>query len=277
MNDQEISLETFEEFKKRFEEIIQASRRTEQNLDGVLSRVEHKSVDAVEKHMRDWWNKKKDKDLEDAVGRKLNEFEEDTKRLQKEFTEVQNPAGIWLDSLKKSVESLYRRYSNALSVSNKIDGQIEALKTYDTWFRDTQLKEKFESTNGFLNGKFEALKRSLTEVIVNELEAAKVELNASGAATLEKIEPAIRVGSDTTSSETPPFQNLVGPEERESPENRIRQKFCFLDAMIADAENRILNLENAIQKMNGENASLSEKDEIQKKAFADDLRYKKLI
>jgi len=272
MNDQEISLETFDEFKKRFEEVVQASRRTEQNLEGVLSRVEYKSLDAVEKHMRDWWNKKKDKDLEEAVGRKLNEFAEDTKRLQKEFSEVQNPAGIWLESLKKNVESLNRRYSNALSISNKIDGQIEALKTYDAWFHDIQLKEKFESTNSFLNGKFEALKRSLMEVIVNELEAVRVELKGPGAETLEKIETTVEVGSDTASAETPPFQNPVSPEEREGPDNRIRQKPGLLDAMIADSENRILNLENAIQRLIGDNAFQTEKEEKQKKAFADALR-----
>ncbi|NLZ13951.1 MAG: hypothetical protein GXY29_07150, partial [Thermotogaceae bacterium] len=59
MNDQEVTLETLTEFDKRFESLIQSAQRAEQNLDGLLKRVEYKSVEAVEKHMKNWWNQKK--------------------------------------------------------------------------------------------------------------------------------------------------------------------------------------------------------------------------
>ncbi|HQC37364.1 MAG TPA: hypothetical protein PLF98_03565, partial [Thermotogota bacterium] len=111
MNDQEVTLETFTEFDKRFESLIQSAQRAEQNLDGLLKRVEYKSVEAVEKHMKNWWNQKKDKDLEQAVGRKLNEFSEDTKKLQDNYLEVLNPASLWLENLKSTVESLHEKYT----------------------------------------------------------------------------------------------------------------------------------------------------------------------
>ena len=276
MNDQEVTLETLTEFDKRFESLIQSAQRAEQNLDGLLKRVEYKSVEAVEKHMKNWWNQKKDKDLEQAVGRKLNEFSEDTQKLQENFLEVLNPAALWLDNLKSTVESLREKYTEITSISEKTDTQIDTLKTYRLWFDESNLGKNFETLNTVLNERFEVLKRSFLEVMTNEIELAKETLQKNDPTPTARIEPvgqgsALQV-EPVEKSQEPPSQ---GPDTlvfTESPENRIRRKFSFLDAMIADSEKRILDLETKIRKIMEENSLRQEKDEALAKSILEDIR-----
>ena len=276
MNDQEVTLETFTEFDKRFESLIQSAQRAEQNLDGLLKRVEYKSVEAVEKHMKNWWNQKKDKDLEQAVGRKLNEFSEDTKKLQDNYLEVLNPASLWLENLKSTVESLHEKYTEIISISEKTDMQIDALKTVRLWFDETKIGENFETLNTVLNERFEVLKRSFLEVMTNEIELAKETLQKNDPIPTARIESAGLGGAHRVEpieeSQKPPSQGLETLVFNESPENRIRQKFSFLDAMIADSEKRILDLETKIRKIVEENSLKQEKDEALTKSILEDIR-----